>query len=333
MGTLICGKNTQSHHRLMIGAFILGIAQVACNPSSQSDIDEATQESREFATSQPEICTRPQELLAFASYRDGESEIYLLRTDEAEPTRLTDIVQRVSKPVWSPDGQSIAVVLTNEKYSLDLYLIDSDGQQQSRVTANYGTDTEPSWSPSGNELTYSTSDDSFFDDAGFFYYEFDIHAVRIDGTDDRNLTNTLGWDAEPAWSPDGKVIAFQSHRDDNPEIYVMAADGSEQINLTNDPAHDGAPSWSPDGSRIAFQSDRAGDFDIYVMNSDGSNVERLTLGEYWDAKPAWSPKGDFIAFQSRRQGNFDIFVVRADGSCLFQLTHHPEFDGFPDWRP
>src|SRR6266705_2334587 len=69
------------------------------------------------------------------------------------------------------------------------------------------------------------------------------------------LTNADGADLAPAWSPDGRRIAFQSTRDGNWEIYVMNADGSEVHRLTHGEAEDGEPSWSADGKRIAFVHD------------------------------------------------------------------------------
>ena len=81
----------------------------------------------------------------------------------------------------------------------------------------------------------------------------------------------------PAWSPDGRQIAFVSDRDGNWEIYVMNADGSSQTNLTNDLPDDTGPVWSPDGRQIAFVFCRDGSYEIYVMNADGSGQTRLTM--------------------------------------------------------
>jgi TolB protein len=70
--------------------------------------------------------------------------------------------------------------------------------------------------------------------------------MNADGSNPVNLTNNPALDAEPAWSPDGTRIAFQTDRDGgNREIYVMNADGSSPVNLTNDLANDGNPAWSP----------------------------------------------------------------------------------------
>ena len=118
----------------------------------------------------------------------------------------------------------------------------------------------------------------------------EIYAVHSDGSGEQNLTRNPGSDVEPAWSPDGREIAFASDRDDNDEIYVMNADGSGPRRLTENPAGDVCPTWSPDGRRIAFVSDRDGDREIYVMNADGSGHRNLTRNRHAeDTVPAWSP--------------------------------------------
>ena len=84
----------------------------------------------------------------------------------------------------------------------------------------------------------------------------------------RRLTYDAKRDQSPAWSPDGRRIAFAS----NGDIYVMDADGGNQRRLTTGGVNDGVPSWSPDGCRIAFASERTKILGIYVMNIDGSET-------------------------------------------------------------
>src|SRR5262249_3205389 len=83
-------------------------------------------------------------------------------------------------------------------------------------------------------------------------------------------------DAEPAFSPDGTKIAFNSYRDGNYEIYVMNSDGTNQTRLTSDAAKDWYPTWSSDGTKIYFDSQRTGHDEIFQMNADGSNVIQIT---------------------------------------------------------
>ena len=135
-------------------------------------------------------------------------------------------------------------------------------------------------------------------------------------------------------------IAFVSHRDGNPEIYVMEADGGNPQNLTNNPDKDWTPSWSPDGKRIAFTSERDGNREIYVMEADGGNPQNLTKNPNNDASPSWSPDGKRIAFVSDRDKKvknfvptFEIYVMDADGGNPQNLTNNGSHDQNPSWSP
>jgi TolB protein len=155
-------------------------------------------------------------------------------------------------------------------------------------------------------------------------------------------TITPGDVQTPAWSPDGRKLAFVSQRDGNSEIYVMNADGSAQENLTRQPASDSHPSWSRDGQKLAFVSRRDGNSEIYVMNADGSGLRNLTRTASHDLDPAWSPDGRAIAFVQRkcwapqrdircRLYETYLYVVNADGSGLRRLTTQPAHLFNPSW--
>jgi len=160
----------------------------------------------------------------------------------------------------------------------------------------------------------------------------EIFVMRDNGTDPRRLTDSLGPDFKPSWSPDGQQIAFRTSRDGQDEIYVMNADGTCQRNLTQDPADDRSPAWSPDGKLIAFDhffNDRFQD--VTIIDIGGLAMRRVTTssGEY----PAWSPDGTKIAFASARGGDYDIYVIDADGINERRLTRTPGYDMYPAWSP
>jgi Tol biopolymer transport system component len=140
-------------------------------------------------------------------------------------------------------------------------------------------------------------------------------------------------DNHPVWSPDGKIVAFQSLRSGRPEIYSINLENRDWGQLATDTLTETNPAWAPAGGMIAFQSDREGNSEIYVMNADGTDITRLTKDPANDGNPAWSPDGTLIAFQSDRDGNDEIYLMKADGTVIQRLTDNPAADSSPAWSP
>ena len=122
-----------------------------------------------------------------------------------------------------------------------------------------------------------------------FACDFEIYVMDADGTSPTNLTNSAARDSNPAWSPAGTKIAFDTDRDGNNEVYVMDANGTNPTNLTNSADEDSNPAWSPDGTKIAFDTDRDGNVEVDVMDANGTNPTNLTNNATRDRKPDWQP--------------------------------------------
>ncbi|MEX2619010.1 MAG: protein kinase [Egibacteraceae bacterium] len=142
-------------------------------------------------------------------------------------------------------------------------------------------------------------------------------------------------ETEPATPTDvAELIAFDSQRDGNREIYVVRADGSGLRNLTQHPADDRQAAWSPDRDEIVFASNRGGTFALYAVRVDDGSVEQLTDGgPAGDFDPTWSPDGQAVAFSRQGAGGRDLYVVDATGAEPRPLTGGEGSDARPAWAP
>ncbi len=174
---------------------------------------------------------------------------------------------------------------------------------------------------------------------------YHIYTVRPDGSSLTRLTSDSADDRYPAWSPDGRRIAFTSDRDTpRGDLYVMNADGSGATRLTNDavasnpPRELSHPTWSPDGKQIVFSAAQGG-FDgtnLFVINADGSGLTLLTQNPDYDENPSWSPDGARIVFDASRNLQPDgIYIMNRDGSAITEIVGSAQRLGGtePSWSP
>ena len=173
----------------------------------------------------------------------------------------------------------------------------------------------------------------------------DIFVMPPIGLPQVQLTTARPDDAQSAWSPDGRRIAFKSRRNGNNELYVMNPDSRGQTRLTNSfTVSEGQPAWSPDGTRLLYRKTPDNPItqnaDIWQIDVDPAAPNaRPVLERTGDERyPSYSPDGTKIVFRGDQDlidhsGDEELYVMNADGTDIVQLTHNDVFDSAPAFSP
>lgn len=271
--------------------------------------------------------------LIFQSEREPDNpfyQIYLLDLETGDTKRLSPGFGKTTCAWVRPDGKKALYASTQD---------DPEARQKQKDEIDFRN--------SGKERRYTWDYDR----------EFEIMEVDLESGAYTNLTHAPGYDAEGAYSPDGKSIVFASNRHAYTDklseedakffkldqkfmmdIYLMNADGSDVRRLTNVDGYDGGPFFSADGKKICWRRfDREGlTAEVYTMNADGSDQRQITRLGAMSWAPFFHPSGDYLIFATNKHGfdNFELYLVDAAGEREpVRVTHTPGFDGLPCFSP
>jgi TolB protein len=152
---------------------------------------------------------------------------------------------------------------------------------------------------------------------------YELQIADADGAGEETALASHEPIISPAWSPDGRRLAYVSFENKKPVVYVHSlADGKRQV-AANFKGSNSAPTWAPDGTRLAVTLSRDGGSQIFLVNADGSGVRRLAQSSGIDTEPVFSPDGRSIYFTSDRGGSAQIYRMPAGGGEAQRVT----FDG------
>lgn len=272
--------------------------------------------------------------IVFHSERDGNVEIYKMKSDGSNQTRLTLNEASDTYPVWSPDGRQIAFHSDRDGND-EIYVMDADGRNQRNLTRHPKRDTFPDWHPDGEQIVFAS------DREGGKKRYTNIFVMDTDGGNVQQITDLYAFASRPKWSPDGKRIAFDADFDragqGKPrQVYIINADGShrwqlgEAIGLDTTIMH----GWSPDGQQIMYTLAVDGHLDnaslVHVELDPNGRGELgwkhavlewtlMTLGIPVIGS-AFSPDGESILYVGKEDDHWNIYRLPHPEGNKQQLT-------------
>ena len=163
--------------------------------------------------------------------------------------------------------------------------------------------------------------------------KFELQIADADGAGEETALASFEPIISPAWSPDGRRLAYVSFEAKKPVVYVHSLQDGKRHVAANFKGSNSAPTWSPDGTRLAVSLSRDGGSQIYLVNPDGSNVRRISQSGGIDTEPVFSRDGQSLYFTSDRGGSPQIYRMPSGGGEAQRVTFEGSYNVSPRISP
>jgi len=160
----------------------------------------------------------------------------------------------------------------------------------------------------------------------------EIYSCDFDGYNPQQLTRNRSINLSPAWSTDGRYLAYTSYKNKKPDIYIKDLAEMQETSV-NQKGLNITPAWVPGKFELAATLSFSGDQEIYLLTGSGKVIKRLTSTPGSDLSPTWSPDGKKFAFVSNRAGSPQIYVQDLASGKVRRLTYEGNYNTQPNWSP
>ena len=163
---------------------------------------------------------------------------------------------------------------------------------------------------------------------------YGLVVMDADGENRRTIVESRNPLMSPAWSPDGRKLAYVSFENDNSEVFVQVLRSGARRRVSSRAGINSAPAWSPDGRMLALTLSKAdGNLDVYTLDLSNQVLNRLTTGNSIDTEAAWSDDGKHIYFTSDRSGGPQVYRIPAEGGSVSRITFEGRYNARPRLSP
>jgi len=160
-----------------------------------------------------------------------------------------------------------------------------------------------------------------------------LYVSDADGANSQKMLESDEPISSPAWSPDGKTLAYVSLEGKEAGIYTQDIRTGKRDRITAFKGLNGAPAWSPDGSKMALTLSKDGNPEIYILDLPSRKLQRLTHNPAIDTEPSWAPDGQSIAFTSDRGGSPQIYRISVVGGEEKRVSFSGNYNARPMFSP
>ena len=161
----------------------------------------------------------------------------------------------------------------------------------------------------------------------------ELYVMDYDGSNPMAITGNQSINLSPRWSPDGRMIAYTSYRNGNPDLFLLNFDSGRRDVLSAHQGLNATPAWSPDGQWLAFAMSASGGTNLFLIPKSGGTPKALTGSPAISVSPSFSPNGRQIVFNSDRGGSPQIYIMDVDGANLRRVTFQGNYNSSPRWSP